>query len=83
LCLQARASPSGGRLLGPLASLDDEQDVNDTLGQLLMVLQILDDEIGRAVWGEGVDRGHVCAGWVSVCMVVCVCVWCVCRGGEI
>lgn len=38
---------AGIAALGPLASLDDEQEVNDTLGQLLMVMQILDDEIGE------------------------------------
>lgn len=37
-------------LLGPLASTEDEQEVNDALGQLLMVMQILDDEIGE--WGR-------------------------------
>ena len=30
-----------------MASMDDEQEVNDTLGQLLMVMQILDEEIGE------------------------------------
>ncbi|KAI3433722.1 hypothetical protein D9Q98_003530 [Chlorella vulgaris] len=43
----------GGHKLGPLASLDDEQDMNDTLGQLLMVLQILDEEIGPMIEADG------------------------------
>ena len=33
--------------LGPIASLDDEQELNDTLGQLLMVMSVLDDKIGE------------------------------------
>lgn len=38
--------------LGPATSLDDEQEVNDTLGQLLMVMQTLDEEIGApCMWG--------------------------------
>lgn len=32
--------------LGPATSFDDEREVNDTLGQLLMVMNILDEEIG-------------------------------------
>ncbi|KAL4432385.1 hypothetical protein ABPG77_001684 [Micractinium sp. CCAP 211/92] len=40
-------------LLGPLASTEDEQEVNDALGQLLMVMQILDDEIGPMIAADG------------------------------
>lgn len=35
--------------LGPTASLDDEQEVNDTLGQLLMVMSVLDEQIGELI----------------------------------
>ncbi|KAL4430736.1 hypothetical protein ABPG75_005992 [Micractinium tetrahymenae] len=44
---------AGAAALGPLASMDDEQEVNDTLGQLLMVMQILDDEIGPMIAADG------------------------------
>lgn len=61
----------GGRPLGPTAcaSMDDEQDMNDTLGQLLMVMQLLDEEIGELVGLSGhlefVGRGWFCTfeGW--------------------
>ncbi|EFN59339.1 hypothetical protein CHLNCDRAFT_56697 [Chlorella variabilis] len=45
----------GGRPLGPTAcaSMDDEQDMNDTLGQLLMVMQLLDEEIGPMIEADG------------------------------
>ena len=38
----------GSRPPAPVAShMDDEQEMNDTLGQLLMVMNRLDDEIGE------------------------------------
>lgn len=48
--------------LGPSAgAMEDEQEMNDTLGQLLMIMQILDEEIGAcgAVgwWVERVGLG--------------------------
>lgn len=43
----------GGVQMGPLASTDDEQETNDTLGQLLMVMQKLDDEIGPMIEADG------------------------------
>ena len=46
-CKQVRVEP-GSRPPAPLASqMDDEQEMNDTLGQLLMVMNKLDDEIGE------------------------------------
>lgn len=39
--------------LGPIASLDDEQELNDTLGQLLMVMSVLDDKIGPMIEADG------------------------------
>jgi len=53
--------------LGPTASLDDEQEVNDTLGQLLMVMSVLDEQIGeakcRSVGGRQSRVGHVWLGF--------------------
>ena len=38
----------GSQPPAPVAShMDDEQEMNDTLGQLLMVMNRLDDEIGE------------------------------------
>ncbi|PRW58251.1 5 -nucleotidase domain-containing 4 isoform X1 isoform A [Chlorella sorokiniana] len=39
--------------LGPTASLDDEQELNDTLGQLLMVMSVLDEQIGPMIEADG------------------------------